>query len=153
MFLGFFAWYAGLARGGIARIGQVQLAQPVLTLVWAALLLGEHVSAGHGGRGADRAGLRGGHAAHAGGGRPAEGFGSLGSVTDSALLDDRELLNQGKVRDVYAEGDDRLLMVGQRPHLHVRRGPPEPDPRQGQGAHRADRVLARAGPSRSCPTT
>ena len=26
MFLGFFAWYAGLARGGIARIGQVQLA-------------------------------------------------------------------------------------------------------------------------------
>jgi drug/metabolite transporter (DMT)-like permease len=46
MFLGFFAWYAGLARGGIARIGQVQLAQPVLTLVWAAALLGEHVTPG-----------------------------------------------------------------------------------------------------------
>ncbi len=45
MFLGFFAWYAGLARGGVARIGQLQLAQPVLTLVWAALLLGEEVSA------------------------------------------------------------------------------------------------------------
>jgi drug/metabolite transporter (DMT)-like permease len=45
MFLGFFAWYAGLARGGVARIGQVQLAQPVLTLGWAALLLSEHVSA------------------------------------------------------------------------------------------------------------
>jgi drug/metabolite transporter (DMT)-like permease len=44
MFLGFFAWYAGLARGGVARIGQLQLAQPVLTLVWAALLLGEDVS-------------------------------------------------------------------------------------------------------------
>lgn len=43
MFLGFFAWYAGLARGGIARIGQVQLAQPVLTLTWSALLLGEAV--------------------------------------------------------------------------------------------------------------
>jgi drug/metabolite transporter (DMT)-like permease len=43
MFLGFFAWYAGLARGGVARIGQVQLAQPVLTLAWSALLLGEHV--------------------------------------------------------------------------------------------------------------
>jgi drug/metabolite transporter (DMT)-like permease len=43
MFLGFFAWYAGLARGGVARIGQVQLAQPVLTLVWAAALLGEAV--------------------------------------------------------------------------------------------------------------
>jgi len=45
MFLGFFAWYAGLARGGVARIGQVQLAQPVLTLGWAALLLGEAVGA------------------------------------------------------------------------------------------------------------
>jgi drug/metabolite transporter (DMT)-like permease len=43
MFLGFFAWYAGLARGGVARIGQVQLAQPVLTLGWSVLLLGEHV--------------------------------------------------------------------------------------------------------------
>ena len=45
MFLGFFAWYAGLARGGVAKIGQVQLAQPVLTLVWSAALLGEEVSA------------------------------------------------------------------------------------------------------------
>ena len=45
MFLGFFAWYAGLARGGVARIGQVQLAQPVLTLVWSAALLGEAVGA------------------------------------------------------------------------------------------------------------
>ncbi|GAA4672512.1 DMT family transporter [Phytohabitans rumicis] len=44
MFLGFFAWYAGLARGGIARVGQVQLAQPVLTLLWSALLLGETVT-------------------------------------------------------------------------------------------------------------
>lgn len=44
MFLGFFAWYAGLARGGIAQVGQVQLAQPVLTLGWSALLLGETVT-------------------------------------------------------------------------------------------------------------
>jgi drug/metabolite transporter (DMT)-like permease len=44
MFLGFFAWYAGLARGGVARIGRLQLAQPVLTLGWSALLLGEHIS-------------------------------------------------------------------------------------------------------------
>jgi drug/metabolite transporter (DMT)-like permease len=44
MFLGFFAWYAGLARGGVARVGQVQLAQPVLTLGWAALVLGERVT-------------------------------------------------------------------------------------------------------------
>jgi drug/metabolite transporter (DMT)-like permease len=45
MFLGFFAWYGGLARGGIARIGQIQLAQPVLTLGWSALVLGEVVGA------------------------------------------------------------------------------------------------------------
>ncbi|MBM2615931.1 DMT family transporter [Actinoplanes sp. LDG1-06] len=44
MLLGFFAWYAGLARGGIARVGQIQLAQPVLTLLWSALLLGETVT-------------------------------------------------------------------------------------------------------------
>ncbi|WP_203882762.1 DMT family transporter [Planotetraspora kaengkrachanensis] len=41
MFLGFIPWYAGLARGGIARAGQVQLAQPLLTLVWAWLFLDE----------------------------------------------------------------------------------------------------------------
>jgi len=46
MFLGFFAWYAGLAHGGVARIGQVQLAQPVLTLGWSALVLGEVVGVG-----------------------------------------------------------------------------------------------------------
>jgi drug/metabolite transporter (DMT)-like permease len=46
MFLGFFAWYAGLARGGVARVGQVQLAQPVLTMGWSALLLGEAVGPG-----------------------------------------------------------------------------------------------------------
>ena len=44
MFAGFFAWYRGLALGGVARVGQVQLAQPVLSLVWAALLLGETVT-------------------------------------------------------------------------------------------------------------
>jgi drug/metabolite transporter (DMT)-like permease len=43
MFLGFFAWYEGMARGGVARIGRLQLAQPVLTVGWSALLLGEHV--------------------------------------------------------------------------------------------------------------
>jgi len=43
MFLAFFAWYRGLALGGVARVGQVQLAQPVLTLVWSALLLGETI--------------------------------------------------------------------------------------------------------------
>ncbi|CAA9474219.1 MAG: Permease of the drug/metabolite transporter (DMT) superfamily [uncultured Solirubrobacteraceae bacterium] len=46
MFLGFFAWYAGLARGGVARVGQVQLLQPLLTFLWAGLVLGERIGAG-----------------------------------------------------------------------------------------------------------
>jgi drug/metabolite transporter (DMT)-like permease len=44
-FLGFFAWYGGLARGGIARVGQIQQVQPLLTILWSALLLGEHLNA------------------------------------------------------------------------------------------------------------
>lgn len=44
MYLGFFPWYRGLALGGVARVGQVQLVQPVFSLVWAALLLDEHIS-------------------------------------------------------------------------------------------------------------
>jgi drug/metabolite transporter (DMT)-like permease len=44
--LGFFPWYAGLARGGVAKIGQVQLLQPLLTLAWSALLLNEHIGPG-----------------------------------------------------------------------------------------------------------
>lgn len=43
MFLGFLAWYRGLALGGVARIGQIQLVQPLLTLLWSVLLLGEVV--------------------------------------------------------------------------------------------------------------
>jgi drug/metabolite transporter (DMT)-like permease len=46
MFAAFFAWYAGLARGGVARIGQIQLAQAPLTLVWAGMFLGERVTVG-----------------------------------------------------------------------------------------------------------
>lgn len=46
MFAAFFAWYAGLARGGVARIGQIQLAQAPLTLLWAGLFLGERVTVG-----------------------------------------------------------------------------------------------------------
>lgn len=42
-FLGFLAWYRGLALGGIARVGQTQLLQPFLTLLGAALLLGERL--------------------------------------------------------------------------------------------------------------
>jgi drug/metabolite transporter (DMT)-like permease len=46
MLLGFFPWYRGLAIGGVARIGQIQLVQPVMSLAWAALMLGEHISTG-----------------------------------------------------------------------------------------------------------
>lgn len=46
MYLGFFAWYRGLALGGVARVGQVQLAQPILSLGLAALALGEAVTPG-----------------------------------------------------------------------------------------------------------
>jgi drug/metabolite transporter (DMT)-like permease len=45
MFLGFFAWYRGLAQGGIATVGQVQLVQPFLTLFASAWLLGERIDA------------------------------------------------------------------------------------------------------------
>lgn len=46
MFLGFFAWYAGLNAGGVARVSQLQLLQPILTLGWAALFLGENITLG-----------------------------------------------------------------------------------------------------------
>ncbi|WP_218240417.1 DMT family transporter [Comamonas fluminis] len=45
MFLGFVFWYRGLAQGGIAAVGQLQLLQPLLGLVLAAALLHEQVSA------------------------------------------------------------------------------------------------------------
>ena len=43
-FLAFFAWYKGLAIGGVARVGQVQLLQPFLTIAASALLLRESIS-------------------------------------------------------------------------------------------------------------
>jgi drug/metabolite transporter (DMT)-like permease len=44
MLLGFFAWYAGMARAGIARAGQLQLAQPAMSLLWGWPLLGESLT-------------------------------------------------------------------------------------------------------------
>ena len=44
MFLGFFAWYTGMARAGIARASQLQLAQPALSMVWGWPLVGESLS-------------------------------------------------------------------------------------------------------------
>ena len=44
-FLGFVVWYRGMGLMGVPRASQLQLAQPLLTLVWAVLLLGESFSA------------------------------------------------------------------------------------------------------------
>ena len=44
MLVGFVFWYRGLARGGIAGVGQLQLLQPFLGLALAGLLLAEPVA-------------------------------------------------------------------------------------------------------------
>lgn len=46
MFIGFIFWYKGLAQGGIATVGQLQLLQPFFGLALAAWLLHEQVSVG-----------------------------------------------------------------------------------------------------------
>jgi drug/metabolite transporter (DMT)-like permease len=43
MWLGFFAWYRGLALGGVMRVSQVQLLQPFLALLLAVPILGERL--------------------------------------------------------------------------------------------------------------
>ncbi|MEW2063212.1 DMT family transporter [Streptomyces sp. NPDC007002] len=43
-FLGLYVWYRGMAAIGVARASQLQLAQPLLTLGWSFLLLGEELS-------------------------------------------------------------------------------------------------------------
>src|SRR5580765_5535368 len=45
MWLGFFAWYRGLALGGTVRVSQVQLVQPFLALLFAVPVLGETLDA------------------------------------------------------------------------------------------------------------
>ena len=44
MLVGFVFWYRGLAQGGIAAVGQLQLLQPFFGLAIAAALLGEPVT-------------------------------------------------------------------------------------------------------------
>ena len=45
MWIGFFAWYRGLALGGTVRVSQVQLVQPFLSMLFAVPLLGERLDA------------------------------------------------------------------------------------------------------------
>lgn len=42
-FFGMVVWYRGMAAIGIHKASQLQLAQPLLTLVWSVLLLGERL--------------------------------------------------------------------------------------------------------------
>ncbi|MYT29057.1 MULTISPECIES: DMT family transporter [unclassified Streptomyces] len=42
-FLGMVVWYRGMAAIGVSRASQLQLAQPLLTLVWSVVLLGERL--------------------------------------------------------------------------------------------------------------
>lgn len=44
MFIAFIFWYKGLAQGGVASVGQLQLLQPFFGLALAALLLHEQIS-------------------------------------------------------------------------------------------------------------
>lgn len=43
-FGGFVVWYRGMAAIGVPKASQIQLAQPLLTLIWAVSLMGEHLS-------------------------------------------------------------------------------------------------------------
>jgi len=43
MLIGFIFWYRGLALGGIAAVGQLQLVQPFLGFIWSAWLLHERI--------------------------------------------------------------------------------------------------------------
>jgi drug/metabolite transporter (DMT)-like permease len=45
MWIGFFAWYRGLALGGVMRVSQVQLLQPFIALLLAVPVLGEKLEA------------------------------------------------------------------------------------------------------------
>jgi drug/metabolite transporter (DMT)-like permease len=41
MFIGFWFWFRGLSLGGAARVGQVQLLQPFISILFGALLVAE----------------------------------------------------------------------------------------------------------------
>ena len=45
MLIGFVFWYRGLAEGGVAAVAQLQLLQPFIGLMLAAVLLNEPVKA------------------------------------------------------------------------------------------------------------
>jgi drug/metabolite transporter (DMT)-like permease len=44
-YFGFFPWNAGLAMGGVARVGQMMLLMPFITLLFAYFIVGEQIAA------------------------------------------------------------------------------------------------------------
>ena len=44
MYFAFFAWYRGLAIGPVPVVSQVQLTQPVMSILWATVILGEVIT-------------------------------------------------------------------------------------------------------------
>jgi drug/metabolite transporter (DMT)-like permease len=44
MYFAFFAWYRGLAIGPVPIVSQVQLTQPVMSIIWATFILGEVIT-------------------------------------------------------------------------------------------------------------
>ena len=122
--------------------------QPLLTLAWSALLLGEHIGAATIVASLGGTCERCGHPANQGDAEQSASLGNVGPVSEAAAL---EHISSGKVRDIYAVGRGPAAAGRLRPHLHLRRGAPDADPRQGQGAHRALGLLARARPATSCP--
>ena len=106
--IGFFPWYAGLARGGVAKIGQIQLAPAAAhaRLVRVALERGgERAHADRVYRGTCE---RCGDPANQGDPKQSASLGNVAPVSEAPAL---EHLSSGKVRDIYAVGEDRLLLV------------------------------------------
>jgi phosphoribosylaminoimidazole-succinocarboxamide synthase len=62
------------------------------------------------------------------------------------------LLARGKVRDNYAVGDDRILMIASDRLSGLRRGDAGAHSRQGRAADAHGAVLVRANSRTSCPT-
>lgn len=129
-FFGLYVWYRGMAEIGVARASQLQLAQPLLTLAWSFLLLGEEVSAAAP-RGGGGAGL---HRRHPADGPP----GPLGAafsrgnrartVIDLAVRTggpspcraDRRTVTVRRSLPMEAHAGDRLLMHGRTVGQHDR---------------------------------
>jgi drug/metabolite transporter (DMT)-like permease len=67
MWMGFFAWYRGLAWGGTLRVSQVQLLQPFVSILLSRAVAGRTAAPGHAGLFRRRDGVRLSRPAHVGG--------------------------------------------------------------------------------------